>query len=385
MAVTAGRPHFIQQGDGPVCIGDGPDTLSCDCGRVLIQGYVPARFLALSLQCGGCGAVTRTPPLAEGASPPAAMIFAAEAGEARAEPFVLPPDTAVAGEAERERLWGFYGPRTPPSNVYTFDTALLDDTAARFASLTGAALPDTDADPAKGLARHALAWSVAHLRACMRDGDWNCTDQPPTAVASLTVAGFRHFVATWEQNLFFPAMVATAGEAGFSVHGLAPFAAAHMLMLQRNRIGFPRQTGYPGRIDHILLGGASGAWLPAYTRVFNRFEIPWGGDWDHASLRAAAQAAIEAESARINPKHPGLLLLSPGSAMRGFDEALIGAIKAALSVLGRRNRGLAAVAPIVLRLLPTRDPHAIQFGYGLFPLQNRHYRGDVPVMWGAPG
>ena len=69
------------------------------------------------------------------------------------------------------------------------------------------------------------------------------------------------------------------------------------------------------------------------------------------------------------------MFLSPGIALAGYDEALIQAITHAMLTLGRKNRGLMAVAPIVLRLLPTADPHAIQFGYGLFPVANRHYRG----------
>jgi hypothetical protein len=43
---------------------------------------------------------------------------------------------------------------------------------------------------------------------------------------------------------------------------------------------------------------------------------------------------------------------------------------------GRRNRGLMAVAPLVLRMQALPDPHALRYGYGLFPIANRHYAGD---------
>ena len=69
-----------------------------------------------------------------------------------------------------------------------------------------------------------------------------------------------------------------------------------------------------------------------------------------------------------------MLLLSPGTALAGFDEALIEAVQGAVSALGRKNRGLMAVAPIVLRVQALADPHAVRFGYGLFPVQNRYYR-----------
>jgi hypothetical protein len=83
-----------------------------------------------------------------------------------------------------------------------------------------------------------------------------------------------------------------------------------------------------------------------------------------------------AAQGRVNLRNPGLLLLSPGIALAGFDEALITAIQAAVAVVGRKNRGLMAVAPIVLRMQAMPDPRAIRFGYGLFPIQNRHYAGE---------
>ena len=87
-----------------------------------------------------------------------------------------------------------------------------------------------------------------------------------------------------------------------------------------------------------------------------------------------------AAQGRINLRNPGVLLLSPGTVLGGFDEALIEAVKASLHGLGRKNRGLLAVAPIVLRLQTLPDPHAVRFGYGLFPISNRHYGGETQIQ-----
>jgi hypothetical protein len=59
----------------------------------------------------------------------------------------------------------------------------------------------------------------------------------------------------------------------------------------------------------------------------------------------------------------------------GYDEALIEAVKASMQSSGRKNNGLMAVAPVVLRLQALPDPHAIRLVYGFFPILNRHYRG----------
>ena len=68
--------HFVQAGDGPILIGSAAGTLSCACGNLLVQGYEPARFLAVGIQCAKCGTVTATPPLADGILPPRSALIA---------------------------------------------------------------------------------------------------------------------------------------------------------------------------------------------------------------------------------------------------------------------------------------------------------------------
>lgn len=379
MAVTTAAPHFIQTGQDPVFVGTGGDILACTCGQVLIAGYDPDRFLAIALQCGACGTVTETPGLAPGQAPPAPLVVAEEgANDAEFLSVQVTSGATLVGRTEMDRITGLYRPRTPASNIYAFDDALLDDTAARFAAITGAKLPDVVPDFEAGLAQHPLAWSIGYLRTRLRDEAWACMEAPPSSVACLTVAGFRHFVATWSDHPLFPAMAATAADRGFAVHGLALFAAAHCLLMQNNRIGFPNPSGPPpGRLDYVRLATGPAQSIRVMLNVFDRFEVPSGRPWTPELLRIAVQEAIEAEQGRINPRHPGLLLLSPGLAMSDFDEALIRAIQAVVQSVGRRHRGLMAVAPIVLRLARGPDRRSVQFGYGLFPVENRHYRNTT--------
>jgi hypothetical protein len=149
-------------------------------------------------------------------------------------------------------------------------------------------------------------------------------------------------------------------------------------MMMGNQIRFPDPMGYPGRLDGFgLVTGADA--IAVHVDVFDRFEIPHGRPWDRAALRTAVADVLEATPARINLRHPGVLVLSPGNAMGGYDEALIAAIRDGVQTQGRKNRGLAAVAMIVLRLQAQPDPHAVRFGYFLLPAGNRHYQGDSPV------
>ena len=370
--------HFVQGGDEPVLAGAGTGTLSCLCGNTLVTGYDPGFIIAVGIQCARCSAVTTTQPLPDRAMLPSAVIMADPSATPRTDAMTVPPGVTVIGRAEIERLRVLFRPVTPPGNIYRFSTERLDEAVAAYEYHAGTTLPVIEAepgDPFRGLPVHALAWAIGHLRIRMRAESWACTEDQPTAAAALLVAGFLHFVATWAHHPHFPAMVATAAEHGCSLHGLAPYAAAHVLTIMGNLTSFPAPTGYPGRIEGLNLVTGPAETLPVEVDIFDRFEYPFGRRWDHARLRSAVAETIGAVQRRVNLRNPGLFLLSPGIALAGYDEALIQAINHAMLTLGRKNRGLMAVASIVLRLLPTPDPHAIQFGYGLFPVANRHYRG----------
>jgi hypothetical protein len=371
--------HFVQGGEEPVLIGSGIRVLSCECGSKLIAGYVPSRFLAIGIQCARCGTVTTTEGLPENELPPRSAIIAAPSSEPRMTAMTVPPDVPVVGQEEMERLQGLFQPATP-DGTYVVSPALLDDVVGAFEHYTGGSLPDVtyvgSDDPFAGLDEHALSWAVRHLRARIQSETWACMEDVPTSNAVTHVTGFVHFVSTWSHHPLFPAMVETAGAQGFSLHGLAQFAAAHCMTMMGNRISFTDSPEYPGRIDGFSLVAESDP-VSVHTETFDRFEIPFGPRWDDASLRTAVTDLMEAMQGQINLRHPGVLVISPGAALPGFDEALIEAVKASMQALGRKNRGMMAVAPIVLRLqaLP-EDPHAIRFGYGFFPIANRHFQAE---------
>jgi hypothetical protein len=377
--------HFVQGGDEPVLAGVGSGTLSCPCGHALIAGYDAGRVLGIGIQCARCGTVTTTPPMAEGALPPPSVLIAAPSPEPRTVAMRVAQGITVIGQGEMNRLSALYRPVTPADNTYRITPERLDEAAATYQRHIGDKLPAVVLDPSepfRGLRDHALGWAVERLRAETRDPAWDGIRNDVTATAALHVAGFLHFVATWSHHPLFPAMAATVADRTCSLHGLAPFAAAHSLNMMGNRLIFPPPLGYPGRIEGFALATGSTNALPVHVDVFDRFEFPFGRHWDHISLGSAVSAAIEAAQGRINLRNPGLLVLSPGSIMDGYDTALHQAIEAAMPSLGRRNGGLMAVASILLLRQPTPDPAAIRFGYGLLPVANRRYQGEARIRAG---
>jgi hypothetical protein len=377
---------LVQQCDGPVFIGVGDGNLDCECGNRLIERYDPNHFLAVGLQCQRCGHVTTTPGLGNNAIPPFAVIIAEPGAEPRTATTTLTKSAYIIGRAEMDRISALYSPVTPPDFTYVISPSLLDEAVAAYERITGQTLPTWIADLANPLVRlkdHAFAWAVQHMRARMKQDPWRCMDDIPTPIAVVTITGFLHFVATWSHHPLFPAMVAGAAAHGFSVHGLAPFAAAHCATMMGNRISFPAPAGEPRRINGFNLATGPTDIAEVHIDIFDRFEVPFGKPWDPASLRAAVGDHIAASQGRINPRNPGLLMLSPGIALLGFDEALIQAIRDVLQGQGRRHKGLMAVAPVVLRLQPMPDPHAVRLCYGFFPIANKHYAGDTELRIGS--
>jgi hypothetical protein len=378
--------HFVQGGDEPILVGAGTGTLACACGNTLISGYDQQRVLGIGLQCARCGAVTITPQFQAGITPPTATIVAEPSAQPRLASMTVPPGVAVVGRTEMDRLGALYRPVTPADNTYRMSPERLDEVRTAYERHVGVALRPVAAhpeDPFRGLQDHALGWAVGHLQASMHDGAWGGILDVPDAAAALHIAGFLHFSATWSHHPVFPAMAATVADHGCSLHGLAPFAAAHCLNMMGNRIVFPSPLGYPGRVEGFALTTGPTDILPVHTEVFDRFTFPFGLVWDHANLRAAVSAAIEAAQGRINLRHPGLLVLSPGTAPGDYDAAINQAVETAMLSLGRKNRGLMAVASVMLRQQPTTDPAAIRFGYGFFPVANKRFQGQNQLRTGG--
>lgn len=381
-------PHFIQAGDAPAAIGKGASSLRCDCGVELVRGYDPRNFLAIDIQCGGCGRITTTPGLPTGALPPAAVMIP----ERRAEPLPRPADigaqTALISQEEMQRITALFSPRTPASDrcIVTPDT--LEAAAQRYDALTDGRL-GTDRDALERLGGDAgardypLAWALRRLRDRCEDPEWRCGASDPDSVAITLLAAFMQFDECWSQHPLFPAMAAGAAQGRFSFHALAPFGAAKSLADSGNRVTFtPPPTG--GTITGFDLAIGAAERLAVQVTPYQRYEWPRDQGWTLPALSADMQAMLAAAQARINRKHPGMLVVSPGATKSAFDQPLVDAINLALGLLGRRNRGLAAMCVIMPRMLTTERGNEIRFGYSFYPMPNRHYIANQIVMPPGP-
>lgn len=384
-------PHFAQVGSEPVFIGAGTEELRCACGSsVLARAYRPHSLLAIAIACAQCGDVTTTPGLPDGEVLPRGVRVVTRERMPVSTSIVLDPDTVLADRDELVRIDTLTQPQTPPSETMTLSAATLDAAEAEYDRLTGgrlaadrAAVEAGSADLAAGLPPLPLAWAFGRLRAGVERPGWWCLAEEPDAVAAILLAAFREFIAVWSRHPLFDVMAASAAAEGFSTHALAPFAAARALAEAGNRVGFTRPPEGQTRMVGFHIDVDPTIRLDVLVRPLDLFDWPRGQGPQPAAVRAQAIDTLIASQNRINPRHPGVLVLSVGPVHRQADPVLMQGVSAALQGRWRRHRGLAGVALLLPKIYPTTRAELATFGWTFLPAANPHHPGAVMGL--APG
>jgi hypothetical protein len=382
-------PHFLQAAGRPIFICQGAGVLNCRCGQSeLVRGYDPQNFLAVDLQCASCGAVTSTPGLSALNNPPAAVVLLERTAEITPEGAALSPGRVLAGREELDRLLHIYQPRGPVSDTITVAGDWLDAIAADYDRLTGGLLAahsreveDAEAaKPASGSKKYQLAWALRTLRVGVADPDWACWGSSPAAVATTTAGAFRYFTDCWSHHPLFPEMAAAAADTGFSLHGLALFATAKVLSDSGNRIAFMPPRDGSGRVTDFTIAMGPVDRLTCIVDVFDRYQWPEERGWTFPELRAAVLDRLAASKARINPKRPGMIVLSPGPTQESLERPLVEAMFASLHTQGRRYRHVSAMSAIRAKIIPAQERDSARFCYSFLPVPNpRHHAVTVRI------
>ncbi|HBK09236.1 MAG TPA: hypothetical protein DDZ81_25820 [Acetobacteraceae bacterium] len=303
-------------------------------------------------------------------APSLARSLAESEGQARSTGVALPAYLVAAGHHEIERIAASYRPVAPSSDPYRVSESLLDRAIGLSAGYMGAAATSVENAEVSG-----QTWlsAMEHLRTRMRDPAWHCLESEATTASVTRLASLLHFHATWSMHPLFPAMMASAAEAGFSLDGFAPFAAAHCLSMLGNGTYFQPPTGPAARIGCFDI--ATGPENVATVHI-TCLDFP---PERRKNPRDMVADRIEAACGRINARHPGLVVLSAGAAPAELDTVVADALRNALNNQARKNQGLMAVALLALRLQPTRDPREVHLRYGFLPIQNQHFRPRTPT------
>jgi len=387
-------PHFVQTGDEPIFTGRGTGELRCRCGQsVLVRGYDPSDFMGIDLRCASCGAITTTPGLSALKRPPEHVQPVERDAVAPPAGTTVGPDRVLAGREELGRLMELHRPRGPASDLLTVSDAFLDTIAADYDRLTGGALTDHLAavaaaeavKPLSGYRMYPLAWAIHTMRGVLRGADWSCAGSSPASVATTVAGAFRYFLDCWSHHPLFPEMAATAADSGFSLHGTALFATAKGLAESGNRIGFVPPRDGSGRLRQFALAMGTGEPLTCVVDRFDRYEWPFGEDWQSADLRQRVQERLLASKGQINVKHPGMIVLSPGATWEQMEQPLVDAIHGAFHAHGRRYRHVTAVSVILAKIKATPNHDTVRFGYSFYPIPNPRQSAIEVKVADVPG
>ncbi len=370
-------PHFIQVGAVPVFAGAGSSDLVCRCGlSVLIKGYLPANFLAIRIKCFRCGEICETPGLPEGEMLPhwAALIAPQELPGVTTTPVargaVLACATATA------RGYDLTRPRSVPDLPLEMSRALVEAAASQYDALAGGRLEEQIAASrgASGVdpGNYPFAWSVQWLRDRIDNPDWSWIYHNDDAVAAIHVVAMHNLVQCWGHHPRFGSLAANVGEAGRFLRTLSAFATAKLLYDAGNRVGFSQD---------LRLHFATVADEPMSLALLEPAALQWREHERRSPevLRVAVIDALTGAQGTVNRLRPGIVVLSVSVWQPDFDQMLVDAIHAAFQSVGRRHRGVAAVAAIMPKGLQTGSPDRIGFGYAFYPILNPRFAGENPI------
>jgi hypothetical protein len=373
-------PHFVQVGDVPVFEGAGIESLTCRCGSVLIRGYLAANFRGIRIQCFRCGEITATPdlPLHEilprSATPVAASQSAVVTTMRVGSGSVLACSDAVAGDYALTR------PVSPPDAPIRLSRELLETAAADYDRITGGRLSMHLASSPPGAGSdhggYPFAWAVLRLRELIDRPDWSWLYHDDDAMAALYVMAVHNLMACWGEHPLLTRLAAPLASRDRFIQAVATLGMAKLLYEGGNRVGF------------LLSGDAVGLYFTAPSDVPLSFALlaPEALQWrrkDRCGPDIVLEAIIEAIASAqgmVNRSRPGVVVLAASIVQPDFDRLVHEATAAALQLVGRRYRGVAAVAIAIPKVVPvTGRPDQIGFGYAFYPVLNPRFVGENPI------
>ena len=379
--------HFVQIGDRPAFVGTGSADLVCPCGQsVLIQGFLPRNFLAIRIRCFRCGAVSTTPGLPAGEVLP----HDAVAVERRDVPAVTPASvsrgTVLACQQAMASDYVLTQPRDPPADPMELSSAVLDSCAAAYDRLTDGGLAEHIAAARRTVtldaSEYLFAWALLRLRERVGRAGWSWLYEDEDAMAAMHVAAFQHFLHCWGQHPRLALIASALAAPGRFLRTMTAFATAKLLFDSGNRIGFSLPSAaQPDAVPHFGAGEDEG--LALAMRSPGQLQWRERERCNPGLVRSSVMEALASAQGQVNRNRPGILVLSASILQPGFDQSLVDAIRQVFRAVGRKHRGVAAIAGIVPHVVPVERPEQAGFGYGFYPMRNPHFAGENPIRMGS--
>jgi hypothetical protein len=349
---------------------------------VLIRGYLPGNFLAIRIQCFRCGAVTATPGLPDGDILPRSTAAVVATETPVVTPSVVGPGDVLACRDAMAHAYALTRPHNPPDEPLLLSRAMLEAAAADYDRLTGGRLAAHVAasPPAEGTEQgaYAFAWSLLRLRERIDRPVWSWLHQDDDAMAAMYVTALHHLMLCWGQHPLLDRLAAPLARPDRFIHTVAGFATAKLLFDGGNRVGFSLSG------DDVDLHFTTPADEPLSLALLAPDALQWRqrDRRNPVVLRDAVIDALASAQGRVNRSKPGIVVLAVSILQPDFDQMVVDAIHSAFQSVGRRHRGVAAVAVVMPKVLPAGRPDWIGFGYAFYPIRNPRFAGENPVRLG---
>lgn len=371
----------------PVFSGAGNGDLICQCGNsFLIKGYTPGNYLAIRIKCFRCGAITTTPAMPAGEILP----HDAVAIEPRALPAVttstVPRGAVLADSEALAHEYALTRPGPTLNEAMTLSSTVLETVAQEYDRLTGGRLAEHLAtSPPAMEPRHGdypFAWSLSRLRQQIAQPEWRWLRQNDDALATMHVAALRHLLDCWGRHPLLDRLASPLAERGQFLPTVTGFATARLLFDAGNRVGFSLpSTGQSG----VRLHFSTSAGEPLSLALRAPRALQWS-ERDRRSpqvLRAAVADALASAHGQVNARCPGVLVLSASILLPDFDQAVVDSLHAVFRTMGRKYRGVAAIAVVMPKVFPVERLDQVGFGYAFYPIRNPHFAGENPIKVGS--
>ena len=364
--------------------GAGNGDLICQCGgSCLIKGFDPRNFLGIRIKCFRCGTVSTTPGLAVGEILPhdAVAIAPREAPAVTTSP--VPPGAVLADQAAVTSEYALTRPRNPPTDRLTLSLAVLEATAAEYDRLTGGRLAQHCAatppamEPKQG--DYPFAWSLLRLREQLNQSGWSWLQHNDDAIAAMYVAAMRHLLDCWGQHPLLDRLVAPLSAPGQFMRTVAGLATAKLLFDAGNRVGFT----LPAPDVQLHFSTSAGEALSLALRAPDTLQWPERERSRPQLLRAVVSDALASAHGQVNVRNPGIVVLLASILLPGFEQALVDSVHAVFRAVGRKHRGVAAIAIVVPKVFTVERRDQMGFAYAFYPLRNPHFAGENPIRLGT--
>ena len=275
-------------------------------------------------------------------------------------------------------------PRHLPDEPLLLSRAMLETAAADYDRLTGGRLAEhAAASPSAEGPEHGaypFAWSVLRLRERIDRPGWSWLHQDDDAMAAMYVAALHHLMQCWGQHPLLARLAAPLAERDRFIRTVAGLRDGEAAVRWRQ----PRRVLAVAGGD-VDLHFTTAADEPLSLALLAPDALQWR-QRDRRSpdvLRGAVIDAVASAQGRVNRSKPGIVVLAVSILQPDFDQMVVDAIHAAFQTVGRRHRGVAAVAVVMPKVLPVGPPDRVGFGYAFYPIRNPRFAGENPIRLGS--